>query len=80
LVTIQIIIRNSDICSYLTYALVSIMPLFTLQYHNKARICVIGDMMLNHINGSCNRISTAAPGQVIDVKGRLHLDGKRGQQ
>jgi len=49
----------------INYALVSIMPLFTLQYHNKTRICVIGDMMLDHhINGLCNLISAAAPEQL----------------
>lgn len=33
-----------------------------------ARICVIGDIMLDHyINGSCERISPEAPVQIVDV-------------
>ena len=38
------------------------MPLFKFYEDKKARICVIGDMMLDHyINGSCERISSEAP-------------------
>ena len=55
------------------------MPLFTFPDHNKARICVIGDMMLDHyINGSCERISPEAPVPVVDVKGDAYNLGGAG--
>ena len=55
------------------------MPLFTFPNHSKARICVIGDMMLDHyINGSCERISPEAPVQVVDVKGDTYSLGGAG--
>ena len=55
------------------------MPLFTFPNHSKARICVIGDMMLDHyINGSCERISPEAPVPVVDVKGDTYNLGGAG--
>ena len=55
------------------------MPLFTFPNHSKARICVIGDMMLDHyINGTCERISPEAPVQVVDVKGDTYSLGGAG--
>ncbi|GAB2975180.1 hypothetical protein GCM10027049_07130 [Mucilaginibacter puniceus] len=55
------------------------MPLFTLPDHNKARICVIGDMMLDHyINGLCERISPEAPVQIVDVKEDVYSLGGAG--
>lgn len=55
------------------------MPLFKFQEHKKARICVIGDTMLDHyINGSCERISPEAPVQIVDVKGDTYSLGGAG--
>jgi rfaE bifunctional protein kinase chain/domain len=55
------------------------MPFFTFPNHNKTRICVIGDMMLDHyINGSCDRISPEAPVQVVDIKGDTYSLGGAG--
>jgi rfaE bifunctional protein kinase chain/domain len=55
------------------------MPLFTLPNHTKARICVIGDMMIDHyINGSCERISPEAPVQIVDIKEDFYSLGGAG--
>ncbi len=55
------------------------MPLFKFDEHKKVRICVIGDMMLDHyINGSCDRISPEVPVQVVDVKGDSYSLGGAG--
>ena len=55
------------------------MPLFKFQEDKITRICVIGDMMLDHyINGSCDRISPEAPVPVVDVKGDIYNLGGAG--
>ena len=55
------------------------MPLFKFQENKKVRICVIGDMMLDHyINGSCERISPEAPVQIVDVIGEIYSLGGAG--
>ena len=55
------------------------MPLFKFQENKQARICVIGDMVLDHyINGSCERISPEAPVQIVDVKGDIYSLGGAG--
>jgi rfaE bifunctional protein kinase chain/domain len=55
------------------------MPLFKFQDQQKARICVIGDMMLDHyINGSCERISPEAPVQIVDVAAEVYSLGGAG--
>lgn len=53
------------------------MTSFTLPRNKEIKICVIGDMMLDHyINGSCDRISPEAPVQIVDVTGeRYNLGG-----
>lgn len=43
------------------------MPLFILPDHSKASICVIGNMMLNYIDGLCVRISSSASVQAVNV-------------
>ena len=54
------------------------MPLFKFQ-DSKAKICVIGDMMLDHyINGSCDRISPEAPVQIVDVANEVYSLGGAG--
>ncbi|TSJ40291.1 hypothetical protein FO440_11060 [Mucilaginibacter corticis] len=55
------------------------MPQFNFPEHKKARICVIGDIMIDHyINGSCDRISPEAPVQVVDVTGEFYSLGGAG--
>jgi rfaE bifunctional protein kinase chain/domain len=55
------------------------MPLFKFSEHKKVKICVIGDIMLDHyINGSCDRISPEAPVQVVDVAGDIYSLGGAG--
>jgi rfaE bifunctional protein kinase chain/domain len=55
------------------------MPLYNFDAHKKVKICVIGDMMLDHyINGSCDRISPEAPVQVVDVSGEFYSLGGAG--
>ncbi|QKJ29416.1 D-glycero-beta-D-manno-heptose-7-phosphate kinase [Mucilaginibacter mali] len=55
------------------------MTAFTLPRNNEIRICVIGDMMLDHyINGSCSRISPEAPVQVVDISGEKYSLGGAG--
>jgi len=55
------------------------MPSFNFPEHKKARICVIGDIMIDHyINGSCDRISPEAPVQVVDVTGESYSLGGAG--
>ena len=55
------------------------MPLFNLQEHNTVKICVIGDIMLDHyINGSCSRISPEAPVQIVDVSDDIYTLGGAG--
>lgn len=55
------------------------MPLYNFEANKKVKICVIGDMMLDHyINGSCDRISPEAPVQVVDVSGEYYSLGGAG--
>jgi rfaE bifunctional protein kinase chain/domain len=55
------------------------MPLFKFSSNKKVKICVIGDMMLDHyVNGSCDRISPEAPVQVVDVTGETYSLGGAG--
>ncbi|MEO8885401.1 MAG: PfkB family carbohydrate kinase [Mucilaginibacter sp.] len=55
------------------------MPLFKLQEHKNVKICVIGDIMLDHyINGSCTRISPEAPVQIVDVSEDVYSLGGAG--
>lgn len=55
------------------------MPLFKLQEHNTVKICVVGDIMLDHyINGSCSRISPEAPVQIVDVSEDVYTLGGAG--
>ncbi len=55
------------------------MPLFNFPAHTKTKICVIGDIMLDHyINGSCSRISPEAPVQVVDVSDEVYSLGGAG--
>lgn len=55
------------------------MPLFKFPSNKKVKICVIGDMMLDHyVNGSCDRISPEAPVQVVDVTGETYSLGGAG--
>jgi rfaE bifunctional protein kinase chain/domain len=49
------------------------------QTNRKIKICVIGDIMLDHyINGSCDRISPEAPVQVVDVSAEVYSLGGAG--
>ncbi|MCC8423985.1 D-glycero-beta-D-manno-heptose-7-phosphate kinase [Mucilaginibacter sp. UR6-11] len=55
------------------------MPSFKFPGNKKVKICVIGDMMLDHyINGSCDRISPEAPVQIVDVAGEEYSLGGAG--
>ncbi|MGF7079840.1 bifunctional heptose 7-phosphate kinase/heptose 1-phosphate adenyltransferase [Mucilaginibacter sp. UYCu711] len=55
------------------------MSFFNFQTDKKVKICVIGDMMLDHyINGSCDRISPEAPVQIVDVSGETYSLGGAG--
>jgi rfaE bifunctional protein kinase chain/domain len=55
------------------------MPLFKLQGDTTVKICVIGDIMLDHyINGSCSRISPEAPVQIVDVSEDVYTLGGAG--
>jgi rfaE bifunctional protein kinase chain/domain len=55
------------------------MSTFNFPYHNQVKICVIGDMMLDHyINGSCDRISPEAPVQIVEVSGEIYSLGGAG--
>ncbi|MDB4926317.1 bifunctional heptose 7-phosphate kinase/heptose 1-phosphate adenyltransferase [Mucilaginibacter sp.] len=55
------------------------MPVYKFPDHKKAKICVIGDIMLDHyINGSCDRISPEAPVQIIDVTDEVYSLGGAG--
>jgi rfaE bifunctional protein kinase chain/domain len=55
------------------------MSFFKFQTDKKVKICVIGDMMLDHyINGSCDRISPEAPVQIVDVSGETYSLGGAG--
>jgi D-beta-D-heptose 7-phosphate kinase/D-beta-D-heptose 1-phosphate adenosyltransferase len=55
------------------------MLTFNFPDHKQVKICVIGDMMLDHyINGSCDRISPEAPVQIVDVSGETYSLGGAG--
>jgi rfaE bifunctional protein kinase chain/domain len=55
------------------------MPLYKFPANKKVKICVIGDMMLDHyINGSCERISPEAPVQIVDISGEIYSLGGAG--
>jgi rfaE bifunctional protein kinase chain/domain len=55
------------------------MSFFNFQTDKKVKICVIGDMMLDHyINGSCDRISPEAPVQIVDISGETYSLGGAG--
>lgn len=55
------------------------MSKFNFPDHNRVKICVIGDMMLDHyINGSCDRISPEAPVQIVDVSAETYSLGGAG--
>jgi len=55
------------------------MPLYKFPANKKVKICVVGDMMLDHyIDGSCERISPEAPVQIVDVSGETYSLGGAG--
>ncbi|MES2376096.1 MAG: PfkB family carbohydrate kinase [Bacteroidota bacterium] len=55
------------------------MSTFNFPDRKQVKICVIGDMMLDHyINGSCDRISPEAPVQIVDVSGETYSLGGAG--
>ncbi|GAB3902999.1 D-glycero-beta-D-manno-heptose-7-phosphate kinase [Mucilaginibacter boryungensis] len=55
------------------------MPVTKTPINKKIKICVIGDIMLDHyINGSCDRISPEAPVQVVDVATEAYSLGGAG--
>jgi len=55
------------------------MPLYEFPANKKVKICVIGDIMLDHyINGSCERISPEAPVQIVDISGETYSLGGAG--
>ena len=55
------------------------MPSFKFHDPKNIKICVLGDIMLDHyINGSCERISPEAPVQIVDVVTEIYSLGGAG--
>ena len=55
------------------------MPVTKTPINKKIKVCVIGDIMLDHyVNGSCDRISPEAPVQVVDVATETYSLGGAG--